>query len=378
MNSRRNFLKGIAATAAVTQFSPSVFGSSSALAMRGAYSSRNPLLLNQNENALGMSPAAKKAATEALKIGNRYPGKHVVALASQVANREGLSGKNAILGNGSTDILKASVRAMKAVNGVIIAPTLTFGSVASKAKILGVPYHTVPMKSDFGMNLPAMEKASLSIDGSVMVYLVTPNNPTGLVVPSADLFAWIKRAPKNVFFLVDEAYHDYVTAPEYSSAIPLIKEGWSNLIVARTFSKVYGMAGMRIGYGLGSEGVINNIGKYHEGWNVNIAGVKAASISFDDLTWVKHSIKQNESARKILTNGLDALKLNYIPSQTNFMIHQIKGDLITYQKRMRDNHIVVGRDMGLGDGWNRLSFGTPEEMGYFVNTLGDFRKKRWV
>ena len=378
MNSRRNFLKGIAATAAVTQFAPSLFGSSSALAMGRPYSSINLLLLNQNENALGMSPAAKKAANEALKIGNRYPGKHVLALASQVAKREGLSAKNAILGNGSTDILKASVRAMKAVNGAVIAPALTFGSVASKARTLGVPYHAVPMKPDFGMDLAAMEKASLSIDGPVMVYMVTPNNPTGLVVPSAALFAWIKRAPKNVFFLVDEAYHDYVTAAEYSSAVPLIKEGWSNLIVARTFSKVYGMAGMRIGYGLGAEQVIKNIGKYHEGWNVNIAGVQAASISFDDLTWVQYSIKQNESARKILTDGLDDLGLIYIPSQTNFMIHQIKGDLKTYQKRMRDNHILVGRDMGLGDGWNRLSFGTPDEMTHFVKILANFRKSHWV
>ncbi len=378
MNSRRKFLKGIAATAAVAQFAPSFISSSSALDMASPYSSGNLLLLNQNENALGMFPAAKKAATDALKFGNRYPDKHGFLLGSQVAKREGLSAKNAILGNGSTDILKASVRAMKAVNGAIVAPVLTFGSVASKAKTLGVPYHTVPMNSDFGMDLPAMEKASLSIKGPVMVYMVTPNNPTGLVVPSAALFAWIKRAPKNVFFLVDEAYHDYVTAPEYGSAIPLIKDGWSNLIVARTFSKVYGMAGMRIGYGLGTEDVIKNIGKYHEGWNVNIAGIMAASISFDDLKWVQYSIQQNESARKILTNGLDALGLNYIPSQTNFMIHQIKGDLKTYQTRMRDSHIMVGRDMGLGDGWNRLSFGTPDQMSHFVKTLVNFRKNGWV
>ncbi len=378
MQNRRNFLKGIVATAAVSQFGPSLLGSSSALAYAGPYSAKNPLLLNSNENALGMSPAAKAAGIKGLDEANRYPDFGVERLQEKVAAREGLVQKNAIMGSGSTGILVATTVAFAKKGGTVVAPHLTYGQVKRTANSLNMPYQEIPMRPDFSMDLEAMEKASLSIKGPVLVYMVTPNNPTGLVVSSQELFAWVKRAPDNVFFIMDEAYHDFVTTPDYQSAVSLVKAGMDNLIVARTFSKVYGMAGMRIGYGLATGKVCTEIASVYEGWNINISGTYAASAAFDDTKWLNHCLQENEKARQVTHKGLDDLGLNYIPSQTNFMIHQIKGDLKTYQQRMRDNHILVGRDMGLGDGWNRLSFGTSNEMNHFVATLNAFRKKGWV
>jgi histidinol-phosphate aminotransferase len=379
MNTRRAFLRGIVATAALTQFAPTLLGSSSVLALvEGPYSATNQLMLNSNENAMGMSPAAKAAGKKALEIGNRYPDTGVNDLRRKVAAREGLRIKNAIIGSGSTDILIATTIMFSNQGGTVVAPGLTYGQVQTTANNLGMPYKAVPLRPDFSIDLAAMEKASLALKGPVLVYMVTPNNPTGLVVPSAELFAWVKRAPSNIFFLMDEAYHDFVTTPEYQSAVPFVKEGMDNLIVARTFSKVYGMAGMRIGYGLGTEKVINEVSKFYESWNINISGAMAASVAFDDKDWLNTCLQENEKARQITHAGLDELGLNYIPSQTNFMIHEIKSDLKAYQKRMLDNHVLVGRDMGLGVGWNRLSFGTADEMKHFVGVLKEFRKKGWV
>lgn len=378
MRNRRNFLKGIVAAATVSQVVPSFLGSSSAFALEGPYSAKAPLLLNSNENALGMSPAAKMAGIKGLDEANRYPDFGVERLQRQVAAREGLAQKNAIMGSGSTGIIVATTVAYAKKGGTVVAPHLTYGQVKRSANSLNMPYLEIPMKPDFSMDLEAMEKASLSIKGPVLVYMVTPNNPTGLVVSSPELFAWVKRAPDNVFFIMDEAYHDFVTAPEYQSAVSLVKAGMDNVIVARTFSKVYGMAGMRIGYGLATEKVCTEIASVYESWNINISGAYAASAAFDDKKWLNHCLQENEKARQVTHNGLDELGLKYIPSQTNFMIHQIKGDLKTYQQHMLDNHILVGRDMGLGDGWNRLSFGTPDEMNHFVGVLKQFRKKGWV
>lgn len=358
---RRSFLGFTAGAAAAVGLSPIM----PAMAL-APYTASHPLLLNQNENSLGMSPRAIEAARGALVMGHRYPDDNVTALGVDVARREGLVPQNIGVSNGSTGIIEAIIRVQADKKATIIAPAITYGLARRLAKNWGIAYRAIPMGADFKMDLAAMEAVSGEIDGAVMVYLVNPNNPTGRLTPSGSVAAWVKRAPDNIFFLVDEAYHELVTDPSYESALSLVKEGYDNLVVTRTFSKIYAMAGMRVGYGMAHTRVMDEIRRYYAGWNVNVAAVAAASAALRDQVFFKRSFDENQAAKQMVYKAMNRLGLGCIPSEGNFILHEIGMDLKAYQRAMSDRHIRVGRDMGVGQRWNRLSMGTVDEMAYFL------------
>lgn len=330
------------------------------------YSASRPLLLNQNENSLGMSPQAIEAARKALVLGHRYPDEHVEALGLEIARREGLSKETISISNGSTGIIEAIIHSQADKRATIIAPAITYGQAAGLAANWGMTYQAVPMGPDFSTDIKAMEAASLKIDGPVLVYLVTPNNPTGRLIPSGAVAAWVRRAPTNVFFLIDEAYHELVSDPLYESAVSLVKAGYKNLVVTRTFSKIYAMAGMRVGYGLAQAPVMDEIRRYYASWNVNVAAVSAATAALRDQAFFKQSFNENQAAKQMVYQSMAASGFRCIPSEGNFILHQIGMDLKPYQRAMAARHIRVGRDMGTGQRWNRLSMGTVDEMAYFL------------
>lgn len=327
------------------------------------------LKLSSNENPLGMSPKARLAAQEALKIAHRYGDSLADQLRSEIASIENFTSKMVTLGNGSTGILEAVMRQQAIKGATLIQPSITYGDASWFATTGNMSQVKVPMLDNFVADLAGMEQASLKVKGPVVVYLVTPNNPTGVLSPYSDIEAWVKRAPDNVFFIIDEAYHELVTDSSYQSCTKLIHEGYENLVVARTFSKMFAMAGMRLGYGLGSESVIKDIRRHYSGWSINVPAIQAGRASLKDEAFIAASLKNNEDAKKVTENGLKSLGLNYISSHGNFLIHEIKMDLKAYQKAMLEEGIRVGRDMNLGYGWNRLSLGTPNEMKRFISTL---------
>ena len=343
-----------------------------------ADSVRPVLKLSSNENPLGMSPKARLAAQDALSIAHRYGDSHAQALVSEIAALENFTNKMVTLGNGATGLLEAIMRQQAIRQATLVQPTITYGDAAWFAMTADMPVVKVPMKKDFRIDLPAMETASLKVKGPVIVYLVTPNNPTGLLSPYQDIEAWVKRAPENVFFFIDEAYHELVTAPAYQSCSKLIHEGFNNLVVLRTFSKIYAMAGMRLGYALGSDRVISDIRKHYSDWSVNVPAIQAGRASLMDEEFKSASLKSNLEAKRVTQEGLTNLGLKFIPTEGNFMIHQIKMDLKAYQKSMLKEGIRVGRDMNLGYGWNRLSLGTPDEMSRFINTLAQIQARGWA
>ena len=334
---------------------------------KGPYTAGHPLLLNSNENALGMSPRAIEAARKALLLGNRYPDDYVEALAADLARKEGLLTKNIAVSNGSTGIIEAIIHDWADKRATIVAPAITYGQAGKLASNWGLAYVTVPMGADFETDIAAMEAASLKIDGPVLVYLVNPNNPTGRLTPSDAIAAWVRRAPGNVFFLIDEAYCELVADPAYASAVSLVKAGYKNLVVTRTFSKIYAMAGMRVGYGMGHVEVMDEIRRYYTSWNVNVAAVVAATESLRDHAFFKKSFDENQAAKNMVYRAMEKLGLACIPSEGNFILHQIGMDLKAYQQAMFERHILVGRDMGTGQRWNRLSMGTVDEMAYFLD-----------
>lgn len=379
--SRRMFLQGMTSVAAFAGSGvllPSVYAQENALLpfREGAES----LFLHYNENSLGMSPLALKAAqTEIAQKGHRYPDGTVALLRDTLAQKYGVPSEQVIFGNGSTEVIGAVVT-LAAKNGAsVIEPSPTFGDVRRRAKVAGMEVHQVPVSSDFQTDITALKERAAQVKGPLLINICNPNNPTGTIVEHSSLINWIKNAPDNHTFLIDEAYFEYAQLnPAYSSVLPLIKQGQENLVLTRTFSKIYGMAGMRIGYGIAAPKTAAKIRQFAAGFNLSAAGIAAAVTSLKDEAFYQRSLASNQSGKSLLLETLDELNLQHIESNTNFVLHRINSDLTSYASRMASNGISVGRRMTKDDGWNRISIGQPHEMKAFVRTLKSFRDKGWV
>ncbi|WP_265495266.1 pyridoxal phosphate-dependent aminotransferase, partial [Providencia heimbachae] len=234
------------------------------------------------------------------------------------------------------------------------------------------------LKADLSFDLEKMEQLANNFGGLSIIYLCNPNNPTAMITPHSQLDKWMSKSSDKQFFIVDEAYAEFVEDPSFVSAIELVKKGQKNLIVTRTFSKIFALAGLRVGYGIASPEVIASVDEFNSIDNTNTAGAFAAIASLNDKSFIAYSLKSNSLSRKIVENALNELGLEYAPSQANFVFHKVKGDMKTYKDRMAEAHIMVGREFPPVVGWNRLTLGTPKEMEQFVIVLKQFREKGWV
>lgn len=384
--SRRYFLKTLSsglALAGTSLYLPPIVAAENFASENASLILRKnaPLMqLHFNENSFGMSPKAMAAAKEGIeRFGNRYPDAAVDELKAELANHVNLPTEQLIMGNGSTEMLGAVVNYANSQGATVVEPNPTFGDLRSRAKALGMQVIRVDVDKSFNTNIKAMQKQISKIKGNVLINLCNPNNPTGTIVDKDELNDWIMNSPPQHLFLVDEAYHEYALAnTAYESALSLIKEGRENLVVTRTFSKIYGLAGMRIGYAMAAPETAKKIDALATSFNLSIAGTTAAIASLKDKAFYQQSISSNKQAKTILTNTLNALDLKYVDSNTNFVLHQINSDLASYSQHMKENNILVGRRMTAQDGWNRVSIGTPDEMQEFAKTLLLFREKGWV
>ncbi|MEQ5136538.1 pyridoxal phosphate-dependent aminotransferase [Providencia alcalifaciens] len=381
---RRSFLKSsslIAGGLALNSVLNQASANTSALVKPNA---QHPLLLNFNENSLGMSPSAQKAVIEALPGSFRYPDDARSELIGNIGTLHSLDSKNVTLGNGSSETIQAAVAmlANKArKDGIkiqLITPDPTFNYAELYALPLGVEITKVPLKSDLSFDLKKMEQIANDYDGLSIIYICNPNNPTAMITPHSPLDNWMKKVSDKQFFIVDEAYAEFVKDPQFVSAIELVKAGQKNLIVTRTFSKIYALAGLRVGYGIATPEIIEAVDEFISIDNTNTAGAVAAIASLKDKKFLEYSLKSNNLSRKIVETALNELGLEYAPSQANFIFHKVKGDVKTYKQRMKEANIMVGREFPPVMGWNRLTLGTPQEMEQFVAVLKEFRQKGWV
>ncbi len=379
--SRRDFIKRVSQGMALTGAGlliPSAFAASTEqLDFRRG---KPELLLHFNENSLGMSPTAMQAAQKAVaQYGNRYPDDAVGTLKQNLADLHGVSEQQIILGNGSTEVIGAIVTYAGKQQATVIEPTPTFGDVRRRAASHGLTIVKVEVGENFITDIAALKKQAEAITGPKLINICNPNNPTGSIVDQSVLQEWIENASDDYLFLIDEAYFEYAQLnPDYASVLPLINKGKENLILTRTFSKIYGMAGMRIGYGIAALETAKKIDNFAASFNLSAAGVAAANASLEDQVFFKQSLASNQQGKDILVNTLKQLKLPYIESNTNFVLHRINSDLASYSRRMNQNRVRVGRRMTKDDGWNRVSIGQPTEMQAFRETLLVFREKGWV
>jgi histidinol-phosphate aminotransferase len=374
---RRSFLRsGVLALGA-----PALVGNQSAWGLalpKSAQQAGGSIRLSSNENALGIPPVSREAILGGLGEVNRYPGAARRTLTEALARKHGVPSQAIVLGNGSTEILQMGVQASMDPQLRLVTPTPTYEDVFEYTEPHPwVDVRAVPLLPDHSHDLTAMEEASRGSQHPVLIYVCNPNNPTGSLTPVSDVVAWIERAPDNIHFLVDEAYFEFVDGPDYFSLDKLALEN-PRVIVARTFSKVYGMAGMRLGYAVAHPDTAGWLRTFAPGPNTNHLALVAGIAALGDPDWVDYSIAENLNSRRIAYGVLDELGLAYIPSSTNFVMHRINGDLREYITRMADAGIRVGRPFPPMLEYNRLSFGLGSEMERFADTLRGFRRRGWI
>lgn len=348
-------------------------------------SKANPVLLNFNENSLGMAPSAKKAVADALVNGHRYPDDAKEAARAAIAKMHGVDAKQVTLGAGSSQVIQAIIASkVEAAKNAgqkvqVLEPTPTFGVAAAYAEALHVPVNDVVLQKDtLAVDMAAMKAAAKNFDGFTIVYFCNPNNPTGTVTGKNELSAWIKdcaAAKAPVFFLVDEAYGEYVEDPAFESGIELVKQGLTNLMVAKTFSKLYALAGLRLGYGIATPEVNAEIDNFESIDNINLASAVAATATLADAAYLKTSLESTKASKAIVVAALKELGIKYLDTQANFIYHEVKGSNADYQKAMAAENIFVGRTFAPFDNRSRLTLGTPGEMKAFVRVLKSFRAK---
>ena len=335
----------------------------------------NPVRLNFNENALGMSPNAQQAAINAVPKANRYAKAEIPLLNKRLAKHHNVDESQILLTDGSSEGIRCSIAAYAKPDTQLVIPELTYGDGEHFAKIYNLRINKVPCLPDWQMDLKGIQKAVENYKGPSIVYLVNPNNPTSTVFATKEIESWIKSKPKNTIFIVDEAYAEFVNDPAYKSVDYLIAQGCENIILLKTFSKIHAMAGLRVGYAVSSIENIENITRYVAGEKLNYCGVCAALTSMEDQAFLTYSKKAVDVSRQIMENVLSDLGLHYLKSETNFMFHKSPIDLKAYRELMKNNFILIGRDFAPATEWCRISLGTPGEMLYVANIMRGLKEK---
>jgi histidinol-phosphate aminotransferase len=327
--------------------------------------------LSQNENPLGMPAAARQAIIDAIGEGHRYPRLNAT-VAQRIAAANGVAPANVALGNGSAEILQMVIQGATAGGGArVILPDPTY-EVARYAASMHAEVVRVPLRADHTHDLERMKEAAAA--GPALVFICNPNNPTGTVTDADAVAKWILGAPERTWFLVDEAYYEFAGHAAYRTMVPdAIAQ--PNVVVSRTFSKIYGLAGVRLGYCIGHPDTVRCINAFAAGNNINHLAASAALACLDQPEFVRQSLQLNRRGLDRAYTVLDELGIEYIPSQTNFVMHRIAGDHAAYVAAMREEGIITGRAFPPMQQHNRVSIGLPEEMERWAAALRVMRRR---
>jgi histidinol-phosphate aminotransferase len=361
---RRRLAGGIGAALSVSWIRP--LAAAATPATRSAPA--GPIRLSANENPYGPPPAARQAIARAAEIGHRYPDDLADRVRDAIARKHAVARESVLLGCGSSQILQMADAAFLGPGRKVVAAEPTFEAVLAYAAVLHAEAVKIPETSSFRHDLDRM--ATACDDSTGLVYVCNPNNPTGTVVSGKDLAGFLARVPKNVTVLVDEAYHDFVEDPGYRTALELVPD-FGNVVVARTLSKIYGLAGMRLGYAVASPEKIRKLGDFASWDNVNAAVLSAALACLEDPELVPQRRRAMNGTRRWLCAELEREGRRYIPSEANFVMIDVGGDVAPAIAAFRSRGIHVGRRFPSMATWLRISVGTPEEMRAFATALRD-------
>jgi histidinol-phosphate aminotransferase len=322
--------------------------------------------LNFNENPYGASPKARAALADCGSISNRYPDAAYRLLMNRLAQKYDVKPENIILGCGSTEILRAADDAFLDPTRNVVAAAATFEAVLDYARVLHSNAVLVPLTSNHRHDLQKMAAACTSKTG--VAYVCNPNNPTGTIVTRDEFAAFVQAVPTTTLIVVDEAYYDFADDPRYASALEFIP-AHPNVIVARTFSKIYGMAGMRLGYAIGAREPISRLAQQLLQDNGNAAVLQAALASLADNDHVATCRAQLNGTRDWLCAELTKDSRPFIPSQTNFVMLDLGTDVRPMIEEFRARDILVGRSFTALPNFLRVTIGTQPETEAFLAAL---------
>jgi len=329
----------------------------------------NPIKLDQNENPYGISARVEEAISSAVRASNRYPMRELAALRDLIAEREQVSSECVVLGSGCTEAFSLACLRYGAEGKEVLAAEPTYSGFVGYTQQIRGQLVRVPVNERWETDLDAMAKRVTK--NTSLVYICNPNNPTGTIVDGARLRQFCEDQARDRTVLVDEAYYELVDDARRVSMVELVRKG-ANVIVARTFSKIFGLAGLRVGYGIAKPEIISELRRLQTTFcPVNRLGIVAAQAAYLDSEHIALSRQRNAAARATLYPVLEKLGHKAIPgSQANFIAFEAKGGSLQLIDRLRSDHQIAVRAFQFhGTSWVRVSMGTKEEMDSLVAAL---------
>jgi len=321
--------------------------------------------LNSNENPYGPSPKVREAIKIAFDMACRYPYSFSGELMGMIAEKEGVTKDHVVITGGSTEGLNLTGLVYGRNGGEIIAGYPTFLSMMRYAEHFGGYAHMVPLDENQAHDLEAMSKRVNS--KTRIIYICNPSNPTGTIVDGNKLRDFCKSMSKEALVFCDEAYFDYIEEPDYPSMLDLVRDDL-NVIVCRTFSKVYGLAGMRLGYMIARPDIAKRLREKVPAFT-NMLAIEAAKAALEDSEFYQYSLAQNRKAKAIIYQTLDDLNLKYIKTHTNFVFFESGREISDLNQDMKNQGVQIGRPFPPLTKWCRISTGTIEEVEKFGQGL---------
>jgi histidinol-phosphate aminotransferase len=323
--------------------------------------------LDQNENPFGPGPRVLEAIREAATRGNRYP-RNAADLVEALAKHHAVKRDNVLIGLGSGELLRASVPAFVSATRPLVAGLPTFETCTLTARRMNFPLREVAVDKDLRLDLAGMEDAA---GGAGLVFLCNPNNPTGTLQPTREVSALIDRvaarSPETVV-LVDEAYHHYVEDKSYETLAPRAARD-RRVLVTRTFSKIHGLAGLRVGYAIGHKDTLELLRAQMTSGYLPVTSVAAALAALEDEAEVKRQIALNRETRSFARTFIEKAGYAVADSHTNFLLVGVRRDAAEFQRACRDAGVLVGRPFPPLAEWSRVGIGAPDEMRRAVELL---------
>ena len=317
--------------------------------------------IDSNENPNGPGERVFEVIRRHLGESNRYPVKSEDDLAAAIARVHGIQPDHVILGSGSGELLRAAVSAFTSRDAALVAPEPTFEAPASWAKFIGTPVIAPQVDSTLHLDLDAMAEQG---KGAGLVYLCNPNNPTATVHSKADVSTYVDRVAQRspgTTMLIDEAYHEYVDEPSYGTAIPLALAN-PRVVVTRTFSKVFGMAGLRAGYAIGQPATLAKMAAWLLGSNVSQLTLVAAAATVGDAAHIALEQRRNRVTRAYTRKFFESAGFTVAQSEANFMMVDVRRDARQFKLDAIKHKVAVGRQFLALPTWVRVSVGTMPEM----------------
>jgi len=318
------------------------------------------IALRFNENPYGPSASARRAAAEATALGAYYPVAIPGQLLATIAASNDLALDNMVLSSGSNEALQAAFVAW-GKQGRIVLPSLTYSDHLAYSRRMGVELVTVPLRKDLSIDL---DKIAAAVDDSVsLVYICNPNNPTGLTLDGDTLRGFCRSVGSKAVVVVDEAYNELTDRPDYTSMVDLVRED-QNVVVMRTFSKIFGMAGMRVGYGMARPDLARTIADHVMAWP-NVVGLAAAHASYTDDEFIKFSRGKVREGRQMVNDTFRSNGIEPLPSQTNFVYADIGRNASEFQRQMAERNVLIRGSFDHYPNHTRVSMGRIEDIEVF-------------